>query len=246
MSENEDHARLFASTIPGNGSSSTLGSNAAQRTDEGTVEPGHESLITRETRNERCPRTPFTPEVRHEQNTRHESTGNDSPRPHGEEPTQEELDGDEQRNPEDECIEYMDNIVENFRRGEVTKLKALSQIISILDFNPSRTEEAKDAAVEYYSRTLGEVEALASSAIKRGEHTATGLRTNDKDVQRASREQDDVINELISQISRESNKPKRDLSPGRTDPDDDFGEPSNKKRRVFESEMPWFDHEEEA
>ena len=60
----------------------------------------------------------------------------------------------------------MDDVVESFRQDEITKLKALSQIISILDFNPSRTEKAKDAAVEYYSRTLNEVEALASAATR--------------------------------------------------------------------------------
>ena len=69
----------------------------------------------------------------------------------------------------------MDDVIENFRQGEITKLKALSHIISILNFNPSRTEEAKDAAVEYYSRTLNEVEALASAMTKRGEHAAIGL-----------------------------------------------------------------------
>ena len=145
------------------------------------------------------PRTPFTPEVRHERNVRHKSTGDDSPRPE-DEPDQDDLDEDEQQHPEDECIEYMDDVVESFRRGELTKLKALSQIISILNFNPSRTEEAKDAAIEYYSRTLNEVEALASSVTRQGEHAAIRLRTNPKD-KRASREQDEAIDELISQIS---------------------------------------------
>ena len=165
MSESEDHAQLFVSTIPGNGSSSTLGSNAARRANEGTIEPGNEPSTTGETGNGRHPRTPFTPEVRHERNVRHESTGDDSPRPE-DEPNRDDLDEDEQQHPEDECIKYMDDIVESFRQGELTKLKALSQIISILDFNPSRTEEAKDAAIKYYSRTLNEVEALASSATR--------------------------------------------------------------------------------
>jgi len=81
-------------------------------------------------------------------------------------------------NPKDESIEYMDEVVNNFRCGEITKLKALSNIISILDFNPSRTEPAKDAAVEYYAKTLNEVEALASSAVKRGRHAQVGLQPN--------------------------------------------------------------------
>ena len=142
----------------------------------------------------------------------------------------------------------MDEVVEDFRRNEITKLKALSKIISILDFNPSRTEEGKDAAVESYAKTLEEIESLASSATRRGEHAAAGLRPNLNDTYRASRDidLDRGIDELISQISRDSNKSKRDLSPGRTDPDGDRNESSNKKRRVFESEMPWFDREEEA
>ena len=113
------------------------------------------------------------------------------------------FDGDEQQNPEDECIEYMDDIVNNFRRNEVTKLKALTQIIPILDFNPSRTEEAKDAAVEYYSKTLNEVEALASSATKRGEHATIGLRSGSNDIEQISGnvDRDNAIDELISQIS---------------------------------------------
>jgi len=60
----------------------------------------------------------------------------------------------------------MDKVIDNFRHGEITKLKALSNIISILDFNPSRTEPAKDAAVEYYVKTLNKVEALTSSVLK--------------------------------------------------------------------------------
>ena len=60
----------------------------------------------------------------------------------------------------------MDDVVECFRQEELTKLKALSNIISILDFNPSRTKRAKDTAVKYYSRTLDEIEALATSVIR--------------------------------------------------------------------------------
>ena len=237
MSEAEDHARLFAFTVPGNISASTLGSNGAGRSDDrgsniiAEARDGpDESPTPREVRDERRIRTTLASEIRHDRNPRRDSTGVSSPRPTN--PDEGDFDEDEQRNPEDECIEYMDDIVENFRRNEVTKLKALTQIISILDFNPSRTEEAKDAAVEYYSKTLNEVEALASSATKRGEHAAIGLRSKSNDIRRIPTDvdQDNAIDELISQISRESNKLKRDLSPGRTDPDDDPSEPSNKKR----------------
>ena len=171
MSESKDHVRLFASTIPGNGSSSTLESNGGRQTEDRasnavreTRDGPDESPTPREARNEPRIRTSLASEDRHDRNVRRDSTGMHSPQPDN--PNEGGFDGDEQRNPEDECIEYMDDIVDNFRQNEVMKLKAITQIILILDFNPSRTEEAKDAAVEYYSKTLNEVEALASSVTK--------------------------------------------------------------------------------
>ena len=114
-----------------------------------------------------------------------------------------------------------------------------------------RSEEGKDATVELYARTLNEVEALASAAARRGDHATLGLQSNPKrnDIRQSpgNVNADNAIKELISQISRESNQPpKQDLSPGHTDLDDNLDESSNKKQRVFESEMPWANHEDEA
>jgi len=139
--------------------------------------------------------------------------------------------------------------VDNFRQGEITKLKALSNIISILEFNVSRTNQAKDAAIKYYAKTLDEVEALASSVVKQGKHTEVRLQSNCTQSER--REPRNIhanraIDELISQISQDSNKSKRGNSPSPSINDGDADEPSNKKQRVFESEMPWYNREEEA
>ena len=216
MSEAEDHARLSASTVPGHRSSSTLGLNGAQPGDDRPSNVSREvgdgqhdeSPTPREVRSDQRGSTNPTSEVRHEQrgSSRIESPPGDEENPNGEDSP-----GDDEQNPEDECIKYMDDVVETFRRKETMKLKALSQIISILNFNPSRTEQAKDAAVEYYARTLNEIEALASSAAKRGEHAIDRLHShsNRDDIQRSSRNigTDNAINELISQISRDSNQP---------------------------------------
>ena len=158
---------FFASTIPGHGSSSTLGSNGARPGDERPsnisreVGDGQhdESPTPREVRSDWRSGTNPTSEVRHEQcgSSRIESPPGDE-----ENPNRNNSPGDDEQNPEDECIKYMDDVVETFRRKETMKLKARSQIISILDFNPSRTEEAKDAAVKYYARTLNEIEALCN------------------------------------------------------------------------------------
>jgi len=56
----------------------------------------------------------------------------------------------------------------------------------------------------------------------------------------------DEIDELISQISRDSKRSRVQPSGGDSDDEIDSNGASNKKRRVFESEMPWYTREEEA
>jgi len=180
-----DHERLFVSTVPGNGSSSTIGSNGGGRNDirrtntirETGNEQANESIAPEQTRdNEHTP----IPEDRNDGDEQPDSSQNELSRANDGNRKIDELPGSNQGdgNPEDESIEYMDEVVNNFRRGEITKLKVLSNIISILDFNPSRTEPAKDAAIEYYAKTLNKVEALASSVVKRGRHAQVGLQPN--------------------------------------------------------------------
>ena len=228
-----DHARLFASAVPGNGESSdTIGEN-------GDDQQG-EADITQQTGDVGR----YTPEP--------SDNGQ-----RGTSPTR-ETGNDERGSPDDrgsnqideECIEQMDDIVESFRSNEITKLKALSTIISILDLNPSRTEGAKDAAVEYYAKTLDEIEALSSSAVRRGRIAESALgserRRPDSTEPPRPTDHDAEIDELISQISRESKRPRIQSSRGDSDNELDSNGTSNKKRRVFESEMPWYSREEEA
>jgi len=168
-----DHERLFASTVPGNGSSNTIGSNGGGQNDiqctntnrETGNEQASESVTPEETRDNQ--HTPI-PEDRNDGDKQPDSSGNELSRANDGNREINELPGSNQGdgNPKDESIEYMDKVVDNFRHGKITKLKALSNIISILNFNPSRTEPAKDAAVEYYVKTLNKVEALTSSVVK--------------------------------------------------------------------------------
>ena len=243
MSEN--HANFFASAVPGNESSITTGSNGDQR---GREQPSEE------------PETEATHEARH---GRHESIiigENDNGRQRDQPTPDDDLAGEEghenERALDEESINLMDDVVESFRSKEITKLKALLNIITILDFDTSRTEKTKDVAVEYYSHTLDEIEALATSAVKRGEHVQRGLQptrgVGSAGTTHLRNEQHDAdIDELISQVSRESKTSKRPLSGDFFDADDDAndsdvdGTRSNKKRRIFESQMPWFSREEE-
>ena len=251
----ESHERLFVSTVPGNRSSSTLGLNAGGQRQINTVREAwnarrSKSVIPQEIGEDQYNSATPTPEDGDDEYEQLNSSGNQLSRAHDESPQINELDDSNEgnkQNPEDKSIEYMDEVVDSFRQNENSKLKALSNIISILNFNPSRTEEAKDAAVQYYAKTLDEVEALASSVVKRGRHAEIGLQPNRSQLdKRHGSNVDKAIDDLVSQISRESNKSKQDKSPGHSDSDDDLDEPSNKKRRVFESEMLWYNWEEEA
>ena len=227
MSDN--HARLFASAVPGNGSSDIIGENGN----------GHEGEtdVTQETRDV----GPYTPDQ--------SDNGQRGTSPVGQTG---DVDDGEPNEIEQECIEQMDDLVENFRCNEITKLKALSSIISILDLNPSRSERAKDAAVEYYAKTLDEVQALSSSAVRRGtiaENAFDSRRQSPNPTEsRRPTNQDAEIDELISQISRDSKRSRGQSSGTESDNelDLDGDRTSNKKRRVFESQMPWYTKEEEA
>ena len=227
MSDN--HARLFTSAVPGNGSSDTVGENGN----------GHEGEtdITQET----WDIGRYTPD---QSDNRQRGTS-----PLGETG---DVDDGEPNEIELECIERMDDLVKNFRCNEITKLKVLSCIISILDLNPSRSEWVKDAAVEYYAKTLDEVQALSSSAVRRGTIVEnafdSGRQSPNPTESRRPTNQDAEIDELISQISRDSERPRGQSSGTESDNELDLDRngASNKKRRVFESQMPWYTKEEEA
>ena len=257
MSDN--HARLFASAVPGNGSSNTVGSNASRRT------TGEQVNIAGENGSEQGETNPsrsfgdvgrYTPEIRDIQENRTsppaqiDDDEGDPDREPGERGSRDDSIEREGDFIESESIEQMDDVVENFRENKLTKLKALSTIISILDLNPSSSERAKDSAVEYYAKTLDEIQALSSSATRRGELAQHALqqRAGSHDRVQVHRDvnQDAEIDELISQISRESKKSRKQVSGDNSDNETDFDGPSNKKRRIFESDMPWYTREEEA
>ena len=89
-----------------------------------------------------------------------------------------------------------------------TSDKTMSQnltIILILNINTSSSQRAKDSAVKYYGKTLDEIEALSSSASRRGELAQQALQQgggSPKPVHVTRNiSQDTHIDELIFQIS---------------------------------------------
>jgi len=242
MSDN--HARLFASAVPGNGSSNTFGENGSDDREANNI--GQTGGVGRY--------TPELPDIRWDATSPIGEAGDDnegnSDKDHGEWLSPDKPSAGGQGDIEEESIKHMDNIVESFRCNKITKLKALSKIISILDINPLRTEWAKDAAVEYYAKTLDEIQTLSSSAIRRGE-VARGALESGGDHHKSTQpgghiNLDAKIDELISQLSWESKNLKKHSSGSASNDDGDLDGASNKRQRVFESEMLWFTREEEA
>jgi len=70
----------------------------------------------------------------------------------------------------------MDDVIDSFRQKEITKFKALLNILAVLNSNTTKPEKTKDATVNYYSHTLNEIKALAASVIRQGQRTQRRLQ----------------------------------------------------------------------
>ena len=102
----EGHANLFAFAVPANESSSTIGLNGDQPARNEHSEQSHGTNSSRETRNER--NTSIT-------------AGEDADgQPEQQLPRDNDEDPDEEYSLEEESINLMDEIVENFRCKEIT------------------------------------------------------------------------------------------------------------------------------
>jgi len=155
----EGHANFFVSAVPGNEPSITTGSNGGQW---GEQQPSEEPCETN-----------FTHEAQHEWGESISIGENDNEQRRGQPTPDNDISGEEdcdnKHTLDEEPTNLMDNDIKSFRRKGVTKLKALSNIITILDFDTLRTEKTKDTAVKYYSHMINKIEVLAASVIKQEE-----------------------------------------------------------------------------
>jgi len=156
----EDHAIYFVSAEPGHESAITTGSNGEQPGGEPPLQEPGDSDITQQTPDERA--TSFAIGM-HENGKQQPTTDNDNPSGGDQHDDDSAL--------EQDSINLMDDVVDSFRWKEIMKFKALLNILAVLDSNTTKPEKTKDAAVNYYSRTLNEIKALAASAIRRGQRT---------------------------------------------------------------------------
>jgi hypothetical protein len=142
-----------------------------------------------------------------------------------------------------------------FRDGRLSKPRTIAIITSKLDFQDGGTvdEPQKEAALADFLATIESVERQQIEAARRGAHAAAGLsraeNTQPTSAQVPAAPTGDVDQEVESLLesltsSKRARKDEEDDSDGENGRfgSADGGE-SNKKRRLYERDMPWFGQE---
>ena len=147
-------------------------------------------------------------------------------------------------------MKELDAIVEQFRNKHTTKARAIALITSILAFDFSKEEPSKDAALSQYISMLNTIEHLINKASKCGTHTASGLGNLTGEQHDEGMTSTDPKEEVV--ILSAGGRDKRRRGVLESDNDDADGEDdrtddeSNKRQRIFEKDMPWYQRESAA
>lgn len=161
-------------------------------------------------------------------------------------------------------VNALEGILDDFRNKKVAKPRTIALLTSKLDFDVSRNEPEKDAALAQYLNSIESIERLAVEATQRGMHAARGLgggnveppvgnpviesESADRAGFAPNKETGDFVRSLALEQSRKRHR--ADLSDDEEAVDREDDEPSeglsNKKKRVFEKDMPWFQRESAA
>ena len=168
-----------------------------------------------------------------------------------------------------EAVKRIEPIIDSFRAEKVKKSQAIFQIGQILAAESIGDERLKSDALEQYAGTLDRIEALVTSANEHGTRVAgpmherrvgeTGKRSRgfaEFDRHNAVEPPENDVDGFLAKLSKGINPgvehgEQFEQGDGLGDEsdrehDDELRERgrSNKKQRIFESEMPWFSAEQ--
>ena len=173
-----------------------------------------------------------------------------------------------------EAVKQIETLVESFRTGKVKKSQAIIKIGQILATEPGDEQLKSDSLDRYVSTLDGiEALATQANehGIRITNPTILGKRKDDSDTRNQRPETSDRgnsrnpvtvdVDEFLEGISKENELELGGGSPGSDDPgghgsgdssdsdqqsDDESGDRgrSNKKQRIYESQMPWFKKEQ--
>jgi hypothetical protein len=156
-------------------------------------------------------------------------------------------------------VKSLDNVLDDFRNKKISKPRAIALFTSKLEFDTSRDEPAKEAALLECLNAVESIERLTVEAAQRGKHAEKGLtepedaiplniESGEKTRATHNKETETFLRSFILDQSR-----KRGREPSVSEDEEDIvGEDggseglSNKKQRVFERDMPWYRRESTA
>ena len=137
-------------------------------------------------------------------------------------------------------------LIQQFHTKQITKARALVLLTSKLSFNPSKDEPEKYNVLNQYISTIDATELIVTKSTEQGSHTVTGFINTGKQCS-DNRANVNPEEEMINRPTNRRDKRKRD-APESDDEDTDgedirTGDDSNRKHRVFEKVIPWYQQE---
>jgi hypothetical protein len=117
-------------------------------------------------------------------------------------------------------LEKLDSFVSEYREQKIPRSKALWNILELLEGNPSFLGLEKEKAVDLYIEELNSVRNVEDAGSERD------LRT-DRDI-------DNSVRQLLKEVSN-GTRSRDELSDSESDE-----KPSSKRKKLKESDMPWF------
>jgi hypothetical protein len=165
-----------------------------------------------------------------------------------------------------EIVRQIETLVESFRTGQIKKSETIYRIGQVLADEPTGSKQLKFDSLERYTATLEGIETLAARSNQHGARimsSTLGKRKEDSrkgngrheefDRSSPTLEQPTDIDDFVQRLSEEHDLEERDNISRRDsrddsghESDDELGEQgrSNKKQRIYESQMPWFETEQ--
>ncbi|KDR65496.1 hypothetical protein GALMADRAFT_148640, partial [Galerina marginata CBS 339.88] len=144
-------------------------------------------------------------------------------------------------------VKILDSIIDDFRNKQFTKARTIARLTSALGLIPDRDQPEKETAFTQYLASIESIERLAAEASQRGLHASIGLGGQQAEA-RPVNEHETFIKSLVTDRSTKRGRESNNSSDNEDIVGEDDGpvESSNKKIRLFERDMPWYNRESAA
>jgi hypothetical protein len=166
-----------------------------------------------------------------------------------------------------EVVRQIEALIESFRLGKTRKSQTIYKIGQLIESEPRGNDELKSETLDRYAATLDGIEALAAQSNQHGnEITSTLLGKRKEESEKRGRGHEELnrsnvnprpvnVDDFLGEISKENELDSAEnvngVGSGDDNDADSDNEPeeqghgrSNKKQRIYESQMPWFSKEQ--